>query len=65
MEETEEEDVGEIHLWDTMLSPFVWTDDKDFQPDIHDFERRNSGVIDNRVHGDDTVEFDYIEAFFD
>lgn len=66
MVETKVEGEGSAEvLQDAMLFPFVWTDGKDFQLGIHDFDNRIADVTDDWHCDDDAEEKDYFQAFFD
>lgn len=50
---------------DATLHTFVWTDGKDFEPDIHDFDNRESGMTNEWPHDENAGEIDYFESYFD
>ena len=50
---------------DATLAPLVWTDGHHFEPNIHNFDNRRSGVTDEWPCNDNAGEADCFQAFID
>ena len=65
--ELEDEEQGEATSVprDATLAPLVWADRHHFEPDIHNFDNRRSGVTDDWLYDDNVGEADCFQVFID
>ena len=65
--ELEDEEQGEATSvsHNATFVPLMWTDGHHFEPDIHNFDNRRSGVTDDCPCDDNAGEADCFQAFID
>ena len=64
LEDEEQEEATSVPH-DATFAPLVWTDRHHFEPDIHNFDNRRSGVTDDWPCDDNAGEPDCFQAFID